>query len=71
MAEHRPILIEAGGVAKRLGVSRATVRRMERDGRLPESDRLESSGRRVWRLDQLEDVFRPPERGEPAAGAAA
>ena len=58
MEHEHEVLVEVGGVARRLGVSPSTVRNLERAGVIPASARLESSGRRVWRLADLEDVPR-------------
>ena len=58
MEREHEVLLEVGGVARRLGVSASTVRNLERSGAIPASARLESSGRRVWRLTDLEDVPR-------------
>lgn len=67
------VLIETGGIAKRLGVSRSTVRNLERDGKLPQGARLESSGRRVWRLSEVEPILNKfaPKGAERAAIEAA
>jgi len=49
------VLIEVGGVARRLGVSRQTVRNLERAGAIPPGMRLESSHRRVWQESDFAD----------------
>ena len=62
-------------VEARLGVHRATIWRMCRDGRLPNPEYL--SDRRTWRVDVLEafekqQLARPPEARRPCnLGAAA
>lgn len=50
------LLIEVGGVARRLGVCPSTVRNLERRGELPPGARLESTGYRVWRLSEIEAI---------------
>lgn len=46
------VRLEIGALTRRLAVSRMSVSRMVKDGRLPAPSYLE--GRRVWRLDEIE-----------------
>jgi DNA-binding transcriptional MerR regulator len=62
-------MLTIGPVAKRLGVSRSTIREWEAVGRLPRSLRLESdgpySGLRVWRREQIEAIAQARNRTGP------
>lgn len=56
MQNKAEILIEVGGVARRLGCSTSTIRNLERRGDLPLGARLESTNYRVWKLADIEAV---------------
>jgi predicted DNA-binding transcriptional regulator AlpA len=73
MTRHTEALLDITGVARRLGCSPSTVRRLEANGTLPPGVRLDSSNRRVWRLAQIEGIDRGatvPANREAAAPAA-
>ncbi len=46
-------LISTGGLAKRFGVSVEAVKKWDRAGRILPALRIDHSGRRVWRIEDL------------------
>lgn len=46
-------LISTGGLALRFGVSVQAVKKWDRDGRILPALRIDHSGRRVWRIEDL------------------
>ena len=48
-------ILSTGGLARRLGVSLTTVRRLEAAG-IVQSSRLEGSDRRVFTIDDVEPI---------------
>ncbi len=58
MSEPAPEHYGISDVAERLGVSPSGVRRWERIGWIPPAVRIASSGRRLYRPDDLEEIRR-------------
>ncbi len=58
MTDHREESVYLGinGVAERLGCSPSAVRLWEGQGRIPPAGRVAGTGRRVWRLAEI-DAF--------------
>ncbi len=52
-----PLFLGIGGFAQACGVSRESVRKWERLGRVPAAQRIDPGSRRVWRLSEVEDVI--------------
>ncbi len=56
MAEPTIQYVGIGKVAAELGVSRSALRLWEKNGLIPAAPRLAGSGRRVYVVDDIEDI---------------
>ncbi len=56
MSEPLSPLISIGGVAREMGVSTTAVRKWESLGLIPPAIRTEPGSRRVYRVDDLEEI---------------
>ena len=64
--------VSIGGAAARLGVSPSAIRKWEGQGVIPAAARLDGSDRRIYSLDDLEEIrSRVDARRRKAQGEAA